>query len=77
MKITAAQEVAFINKPKRMDNDIWIDVRNKEQMDSLWNTARSQDWWADDANIGYVGNHKGVHYFQIPGLTTGFAGITL
>lgn len=70
-------QTAFTHKPKRLSNDVYFHpVHTKTLWDKVWTKARKQDWWpTDETTIGYVGNQNGYFYFQIKGLTTGFARI--
>jgi hypothetical protein len=65
---------AFIHKPKRLDGVFFHPVHTKALWDKVWAEARRQDWW-DENSVGCVGNKDGYFYFQIRGLTTGFARI--
>lgn len=63
---------AFTHKPKGCLDDVYFHpVHTRALWDKVWTQARQQDWWQD--NVGCVGNKDGCFYFQIPGLTTGFA----
>lgn len=61
---------AFIHRPKRLANEICFHP-SSPYWGRVWDAAKAQDWW--QPNVGCVGNDKGYFYFQIPGLTTGFA----
>lgn len=62
---------AFIHKPKRLDGVFVSPVHTKALWDRVWAAAKAQDWW--EADLGLVGNKDGYFYFQVRGLTTGFA----
>lgn len=65
---------AFIHKPKGYLSDVYFHPYNTKALwDKVWAEAKRQDWW--QPNVGCVGNKDGYFYFQIPGLTTGFARI--
>lgn len=66
---------AFIHKPKSLSGILFSPVHTKALWDKVWDAARSSDWFED--NVGCVGNWDGFFYFQIPGLTTGFARVTV
>ena len=67
---------AFSHRPARLANDVFVHpVHTKELWTRLWAAARSQDWWEE--GVGYVGDLDGFYYFQIPGLRTGFARLSL
>jgi hypothetical protein len=69
---------AFIHKPKHLEGVFFHPTHTNALWDKVWTEARKQDWWpTDEKTIGYVGNENGYFYFQISGLTTGFARIKL
>lgn len=71
-----ANRAAFNHRPRKLDNEIYVcPVNTKPLWDKVWAAARAQDWYEDD--VGLVGNHQGFHYFQINGLTTGFARVAV
>jgi hypothetical protein len=74
MIATDAQKAAFVHKPKKLDQAIYVGFSGP-LFNAIWDKAKVQDWYQD--GIGYVGNDKGVHYFQIAGYTGGFARIEL
>lgn len=62
----------FMHKPKKLQK---MDVMpGSEEWDRLWAAAKAQTWWDD--KLGYVGHDGSFWYFQVDGLTTGFARIT-
>jgi hypothetical protein len=66
---------AFTHKPKSLRNELFFHpTHTKALWDKVWTKARKQDWFpTDEKTIGCVGNEDGYFYFQIRGLTTGFA----
>jgi hypothetical protein len=68
---------AFTHKPKRLNGVYFHPTNTKALFDLVWAEARKQDLYpADEKHLGCVGNKDGYFYFQIRGLTTGFARIT-
>ena len=68
---------AFTHKPKRLDGVFFHPTSTKALFDLVWAEARKQGLYpADETHIGCVGNKDGYFYFQIRGLTTGFARVT-
>lgn len=66
---------AFIHKPKTLDGVFFTPTETKALWDKVWAAAKAQDWWEDD--LGCVGNQDGFFYFQVRGLTTGFARVQI
>lgn len=66
---------AFTHKPKRLDGVFFTPVDTKALWDKVWTAAKAQDWWEQD--VACVGNQDGFFYFQIRGLTTGFARVQI
>lgn len=67
-----ANLAAFTHRPENLRNEVFFHpVETKVLWDKVWAEARKQDWWQD--GITCVGNSDGYFYFQIRGLTTGFA----
>jgi len=70
---------AFTHKPKRLSEEVFVHPTiTKPLWDKIWLEARKQDLYPEDEkHLGYVGNKDGYFYFQIRGLTTGFARIKI
>jgi hypothetical protein len=67
---------AFIHKPKSLAGGVFFHpLDTKILWDTVWNAAKAQDWYEPD--LCCVGNKDGFFYFQIRGLTTGFARVTV
>ena len=68
---------AFTHKPKRLNGVFFSPTVTKALFDLVWAEARKQDLYpSDESHLGCVGNKDGYFYFQIRGLTTGFARVT-
>jgi hypothetical protein len=64
---------AFIHRPKGNLSGVYFHPTATRMLWNLvWDEARKQDWFTPD--VGYIGNDgKGNFYFQLSGVTTGFA----
>jgi len=68
---------AFTHKPKGISGVYFHPTNTKALFDLVWAEARKQDLYpSDESHLGCVGNKDGYFYFQIRGLTTGFARVT-
>lgn len=65
---------AFIHKPRKGTLNFNIRPGNV-RWDTMWDVVRAAKWY--EPGIGYVGDDGKFAYFQLPGLTTGFARINL
>jgi hypothetical protein len=69
---TQMNRSAFTHKPKSLRDEVYFHpIHTKPLWDKVWAAAKSQDWY--EPEMSYVGNDGEFFYFQIAGLTTGFA----
>lgn len=67
---------AFNHKPKNLAGGAFFHPLNTKALwDKVWTAAKAQDWY--EPNLTCVGNKDGFFYFQIWGLTTGFARVKI
>ena len=69
---------AFTHHPTRkqlLRGVYFHSIHTRALWDRVWAAARAQDWY--EPEIGMVANDGEHFYFQIRGLTTGFARVTL
>jgi hypothetical protein len=71
METTMPNRAAFTHKPKFKGPSVFVDSSGP-LFKAIFAAAKAQDWWEDDVGM-VMGNEYDKFYFQIPGLTTGYA----
>jgi len=66
----------FTHQPKSLVGGQFVHPMHTPKLwHLLWDAARQQPWYTD--GVTYVGNADGWFYFQLRGVTSGFARVNL